>query len=170
MADYDQYRRMLLVNKHRLDDELEVHAEILERIGDECVRLEARSLQLKDDLARTEARLTEDYREDGSKITKDQVEAKVIRDRDRIRAFEAHQIARVEHQRWERLYEAWKARDYAVRKLADLFGNQYFANDPVVSRERKRRDEELDAGRAELRRSSARATTEEQPPARRRTL
>ena len=161
MADYDNYRKMLIVNKHRLDDELEVHADILERIGNECVRLEARAIELKDALARKEAQLTEELREeDDRKVTKDQIEARVVRHRERISAFESHQMARVEHQRWERLYEAWKARDFAVRKLADLFGTHYFANDPVVNRERERRNNELDERRAELRRASAQASSD----------
>ena len=32
MATYEQYRAMLPVNKHRLDDELEIQAQLMEQI------------------------------------------------------------------------------------------------------------------------------------------
>jgi hypothetical protein len=161
--DYDQFRRMLQVNKHRLDDELEIHADIQERIGHERARLEVFEAEKKNELALCEARLTEQFKEDDPKTTKDQIEAKVIRSRERKAAWEAYQTARVERLRWDSLYDAWKARDFAVRTLARLFGDQYFANDPVLVRERRRRDENLDEQRAQLRQASARASADSKP-------
>jgi hypothetical protein len=157
MATYDDYRKMLPVQKHRLDDELETHADILERVGSECARLESRSRELKSEAERVEARAYLQLREDDVKRTADELRAKVATSRDVVRAQEAHEIARLEWQRWEKLYDAWKLRDFSVRALGKLFGDGYFANDPIVSRERGRRDADYLERRDKMRKASQEA-------------
>lgn len=129
------YRDRLRVNKHRLDDELEVQAETQERIADRLSEAEMTAARLKDELAKTEARLTEDYREE-VKSTKDTVEAKVRRHKDRVDAWERHQEAVGDAAKWGHLLDAWKGRGKDIQALARLFGDQYFA--PVSAGEAPR--------------------------------
>lgn len=132
-------RAALRVNKHRLDDELEVQAEIQEDIAQRVSALEAAVADAKDNLAKVEARLNEDFR-DGERITKDAVEAKVRRHPDRNRAWEAHQQALRDHREFSDLLDAWKARAKDIQSLAKLFGDQYWALTSVHGPEGRQRD------------------------------
>lgn len=121
-----QYRNRLRINKHRLDDELEVQAELQERLSEKVALLSARMLEAKDDLTKTVARLTEDFREE-VKSTKDTVEAKVVRHPERVRAWQRLQEATGDHAKWDGLLDAWKARGKDLHALGRLFGDQYFS-------------------------------------------
>lgn len=138
---YEQLRAMLPVHKHRLDDELEIHAQIQELISYEVTTKNSRAIQFKDDLVKVEARLAEDYREEDPKITINGISNKVARASERIRAWEKYQDARSEHERWSGLLEAWKQKGYAIRNLGDLYASQYFV---MQSHQRKDRPDRPD--------------------------
>jgi hypothetical protein len=138
MSTLQTYRNMLRINKHRLDDELEIQAELQERISAQVARLNSQMLEAKDDLAKVEARLTEDYREE-SKATKDTVEAKVKRHPDRQAAWEKFQMKRADHEEWAGLLEAWKVKGFSIRELCELYGSQYFALSSHQTRHREER-------------------------------
>lgn len=127
MPTIQQYRAMLVVNKHRLDDELEAQADVQERISREVVALNSAMLAAKDKLARVEGRLAEELREDEPKLTVELRAAKVARDPTRMSAWEALQSARAQHEEWSNLLEAWRQRGYSIKTLADLYGAQYFS-------------------------------------------
>jgi hypothetical protein len=119
------FRNALRTNKHHLDDELEVQAEYQEQIGRFQSQAERRRDEAKDDLAKAEARLIEDFRDE--KSTKDLAEAKARRHPDRVRAFERFQDASEDFREWDALLRAWVSKGYQLQTLSDLFARDYFA-------------------------------------------
>jgi hypothetical protein len=136
------YRTMLRVQKHRLDDELEVNAEIYDHIGQQLTKATSRMNEAKEELARVEARVTQEARDsfEGKRVAKDDVVADVKRNRDYRSAYEQYQLARHDHEEWESLYRAWAQRGKDIDLLGRLYGNQYWTLDSV-QRERKERRE-----------------------------
>lgn len=124
---YEQFRMMLRVNKHRLDDELEIQPELLERIGNEVNTKNSRQIELKSNLEQVANRLAEDIREDEPKLTIGAVDAKVKREAQYKDAWVIYQSARAEHDRWSTLLEAWRNRSYSIKTLSDLYSAQYFS-------------------------------------------
>lgn len=124
----DEVRALLAVDKHRLDDEFEIHADIADRIGQEVTRAARGEAEAKDRLAVLEARLGAQYRREAeTKLTKDEVESLVLRDAERGSAFRAYQDAIADHSEWKTLRDAWKDKGYSIKGLSDLFGESYFA-------------------------------------------
>jgi hypothetical protein len=141
MAEIQQYRNMLRINRHRLDDELEIQAELMDRISQQVNRLNSRMLEAKEQLLREEARLMEDISENASsKMTVAQLEAAVRRHPDRKSAWSAYDRARYEFDEWEALRDAWKQRGFSIKTLADLYTSHYFTVADYQANDRKDRD------------------------------
>lgn len=194
--DYDRYRAMLPVMKHRLDDELEVHPQIYEILSSRVVLLNSRMLDAKHTLAVREGRLAESMRDEHTKMTKAEVENKVQSHPDYKAAWERYQAARSEHERWSGLLDAWRQKGYAIKTLAELYSADYYSlglnstRTPNYDEERSnrrpippssiRQTAALDADRAAIRRASNQATLqipsrgqdsgEDAPPRRRRLI
>ena len=147
------FRNMLRVNKHRLDDELEIQGETQERISSHLARLNSRQLELKKSLDSVEASVIARLKEGDSKLSNPIAEKEARRDRDYISAWQAWSVARQEYEEWLGLYEAWKSRGYALKTLADLYGDQYYAIDSAGGRVPR---DDPDAARARLREASNR--------------
>lgn len=135
LADLQTYRKMLYVHRHRLDDELEIQADIMERISAQTVIQNSRALEAKDQLSRIEARLVEDAKDDDPKLSNPMAEARVRRDPERIKAWQVYQAARAEHEAWQGLLDAWKQRGYAIKTLADLYAANYYSPSSTVRKE-----------------------------------
>lgn len=141
MADLQQYRNMLRINRHRLDDELEIQAEVMDRISQEVNKLNSKMLEAKERLAREEARVMEEVAENAStKMTVAQLEAAVRRHPDRKAAWMAYDRARFEFDEWEALRDAWKQRGFSIKTLADLYTSHYFTVADYQVKDRKDRD------------------------------
>jgi hypothetical protein len=151
VATYEQFRAMLPVFKHRLDDELEVQAQIMEQISTEVVRRNAQLLESKQELDKIDGRLAEEAREDEPKSTVGAIAAKVKRDPDRVSAWMKYLACLSEHGRWEGLREAWKQKGFSIKTLADLYHSQYFQLSSTQSRERTDRADTQAEGRKALR-------------------
>lgn len=137
MSDLATFRKMLRVDRNTLDDDLEVQAEVLDRISQQVNRLGQRLAEAKEKLSSTEARLTRDVAEDATtKMTATQVSAEVHRHRDRRDAWAAHQSARFEFEEWEALRDAWRQRGYSLKTLSDLYAAQYFTTSSHQARDR----------------------------------
>lgn len=164
LKELEQFRSLLRSSKHHLDDELEVQAETQERISERTVLMNTRMLESKNNLAKVEARLTEDYRAAEAKTTKEVVEAKVVRDPARVRAWEQWMQCRQDYELWDGLLEAWKSKGFGHRELGQLYRDQYFAVSSVG--ERRERDARPAAERYErprTRRSEEGGGQEEDP-------
>lgn len=157
------------VNRHRLDEELELQGEFAFWIGRKVAQLDSKVESLADELKRTEARLNADARDRLDKPTEKEIDAWVRRRPDRIRAFEVLQIAKVEQGEWLAAQEGWKQRSYSLKGLATLYSSDYWAqrstsitgpkDDAVYGRELLR---QASADRAE-KRSAERSGFVEQP-------
>jgi hypothetical protein len=123
-----QYRNAVRVNKHRLDDELEIQAQFLEDIGRQVALIESKCSMLKENLDRVEARILVDLRTRAAdKMVAQEIAARVTNAPERIK--EVQLLAQAQHElaEWKALYEAWRQRGYALKTLADLHGQQYFS-------------------------------------------
>jgi hypothetical protein len=129
VSDIRAYRNMLRINKHRLDDELEVQSQVMDDISSQLTVLNSRMLEANDNLKLIEARLFRELKDDSEKITDKAADAMVKQDPQRKRAWQQAQAARAEHEDWTGLYDSWKARGYSIRDLCGLFVAQYFTID-----------------------------------------
>ena len=59
--DYQQAARLLRIDKHRLDDELETHSDCMCQVSDAVARANTVHLTAKDNLAKVEASATRIY-------------------------------------------------------------------------------------------------------------
>lgn len=163
MATIEDYRKMLPCNKHRLDDELELQPDIMARISAEMTRANGRMLEAKNELAKLEARLGLEYREDDGKATKDVIEGKVVRDRERIKQWEAFQRTRTEYEDWVGMLEAWRQKGFSLKTLAELYVAQYFSRDSITVKGREQRDRDDEERRAAMRRAHGKVFAEAEP-------
>jgi len=129
MNDLQTFRGMLRINKHRLDDELEVQAEVMGRISDQIAHLAAKAAEALDAVKVAEARIYRQLKDDDEKLTDKAADSAVRRHQERTRAFEKLTMVNQELAQWQGLYEAWKARGFDVRKLCDLYFAQYYTKD-----------------------------------------
>lgn len=123
----ERYRALLPIPKHRLDEALEVQATVHDDLHRITARKATALAMAKDDLARVEARLMEDFKESEAKISVASLDAKIRRHRERIQAFDDYHAAREEHEEWLGVLDAWRQRGYAIKTLAELFIANYFA-------------------------------------------
>ncbi len=144
MAELDTYRALLPINKHRLDDELEVQADVMERISDRVSSLNARVESTENDLKICEARLFRSFKETDEKGTDKAADSSVKRNPERAKMFKCVLDARQELDQWRGLYEAWRARGFSISKLCDLYVAQYFTTNShsISSKSDRRRGEE----------------------------
>jgi hypothetical protein len=119
-------RALLPVQKHRIDEHLEMHAEILDQIAQGVTLANSRQLEAKDALLKVEARLATDAKEDDPKLTVAGVDSLVRRHADRTKAYLAYQRDRADFEEWSGLLEAWRSKGYSMKTLADLYSTQYF--------------------------------------------
>ena len=166
--ELSEIRNMLKINRHRLDDELEVHSEIMDRIGQRVVKLNGRQIELKRQMEITEAKVISRLKDDDPKMTNPIAEKEAKGSRDYETAWKAYQVARAEHEEWEVVQKAWYQRGFDIKALGDLFGNQYFALDSV----RGPYPSNMEGLRSKMRQASERSESldEEVRRPRRRTL
>lgn len=145
---------MLRVDKHALDDALETQAVIQEEISEHLSRASTRVQAAKDDLARCEARLFSEIKEDFPKMSVEVAKAEVQVVPERITAWKLHQTLREEHEQWLGLHDAWKGRGYSMSKLTDLYLGQYFSINSAGGATRRTTEQASDAGRKALREAS----------------
>jgi len=127
-AQLNEYRGMLRISKHTLDDDLEVQPVVMERIGDMLVGLNTEVLERADALKRVESRVFADAKANGESDKLADMTAR--RSAERTEAWNRLQDARTEHERWQALQDAWKSRGYAIKELVSLHSANYFVVGP----------------------------------------
>ena len=125
--DYATAQRLLKINKHQLDDELEHHADTSSRVSEQLAAANTAQLRAKDELARVEARVYATAKESGAGKTADELKNLVTRNTTRIEAFDVYMKAREEFERWLGMAESWRQRSYTITKLGDLFTANYYS-------------------------------------------
>lgn len=129
--DIQAARNMLRINRHRLDDELEINAQIMEMIGREVAKHNSRMLEMKKGVDSTEARVMADLKDADPKMSNPVAEKEAKRNKDYLSAWSAYQLARQTHEEWEAVYKAWVTRSFDLKALGELFAHQYFAIDSI---------------------------------------
>lgn len=122
----DEIRARLPVSRYRLDDDIEIQASVQETIGARVAELSLRCAELKERLAVTEARVSQEVRDRYEKISVENAKHVMVRDTNRQQAVALVQSATHELKLWEAALEAWKSRGYSLKTLADLYASQYF--------------------------------------------
>jgi hypothetical protein len=168
MATLDQYRNMLRINKLRLDDELEIQAELQHDIGVEVARLNTKAVEAENDLKSVEARLLIQFKDGSVKMTADEVKAEVRVHKDRVRAWEKWQAIRETHEVWTSLLQAWITKGYKLADMGGLYASDYFAVRTITRPEGERR-REVNAADEESRSAMRRASEERDAAPRRRS-
>jgi hypothetical protein len=178
--DIDYFRARVRVNKNALDDELEQHADGLEKIGRFVASAAREEARLKRELERAEAEQVRDLMSDDPKLS----HAKAVGDAKLKRpvrdAWEDHQAAKQRLLEWEALEKAWYQRGFDLKALAELYGSQYFVINsagggiPVDDRRRAMREASGSWGSQQTtkaeRRGRAEEATPDEGPRRRRSL
>lgn len=153
--DLETFRSMLAVRKNHLDDELEIQAEVMDRINRQVVAANSRMLSAKDELARLEARLGDEIKDDEPKLSLPAIDGKVKRHRERLDLWKRFQDAREHLEEWQGLHEAWKQKGYSIKTASDLYSAGYFTINSTSSSPRHReRDAGHDGRRADMRRAN----------------
>jgi len=140
--DIAYFRSRIKVSQHTLAEDLEIHADHMEKIGRKsaaAARAEAKAKQARDE---TEARLIKDLLEDNERMALNKAQATAKASREYQQAQSVYLDAQNELAEWQEVEKAWYQRGFDLRALVELFSAQYFQIDPTAG-----------AGRAESRRS-----------------
>jgi hypothetical protein len=139
--NYRELVERLPINKHTLDDELEHQAAIQHMISEKLSKAREHKDLLESELDAMESRLYVSFASgavnSGKKPSIDYIKNQVKVDGDRKQKFVEFNEARAEHERWEGLYYAWRARNDALQALSKLAVANYFAVETTYDRERK---------------------------------
>lgn len=123
----EQIKGMLQINKHRLDDELEQQAQITYEISDKVSLASKEVAELKESMEATRAAISIELRTVYEKATISEVDSKIAVNSNYRGAFIDWQDAKREHEQWAGLLEAWRAKGFALKTLADLHMANYYA-------------------------------------------
>lgn len=129
MLDMNAIRGRLRINKHALDDELEVQAELQDHICRHVAQLQAQLQEQKDALQRLEHELGEDVRlSTRARVSRDTVLAAIGNRREFQQAQDRVTTLRTQVQEAQGLLDAWTARGHALRTLAQLQMAGYYSS------------------------------------------
>lgn len=131
----DQIQEMLRVDKNALDEALVVQADIMFRISDEITDSGEIVATLTDDLKQVEMAAFLEAKDRGDADKKADAYARTHPGR--VKLGDQLAAAKRTHQRWVGMHEAWKARGYAIRELAELYAAQYFVVSPNSTRKER---------------------------------
>ena len=127
MSNIEFYRSLLHVNKHALDEALEVQAQYQEEIAREVARLGRAAAEAKDKADRLEHSLALEAKQDSPKLAAEAAKGEARANQHWQNARSNQQARQQELEEWQGLYEAWKQRGFSIKGLAGLYTDQYFA-------------------------------------------
>ena len=125
----DTIKDRLQIDRHRLDDELELQPQVTYFISDKVAEANSAVLAAKESLEKLEAEIRLDLRGSTTKRTNDEINAEIQIDADRINKNVRYLECKREHEKLLGLAESWRARGFALKTLADLYMANYFASD-----------------------------------------
>jgi len=138
--NYQEIKDRLTINKHLLDDELEVQAAIQHMISELLSRSTQSVERLENELEEIESRIYINKSGElhaGKKPSVEYLKASVRTDGRRREKFLELIAARAEHERWEGLYYAWRSRNNALESLSKLAVANYFVVESTYDRNRE---------------------------------
>jgi hypothetical protein len=134
----NELRGMLKINKHCLDDELEVQAHVQFEISEAVAITNMEQTEAKNYLEKYDAELLLDIRKENSKRTAAEVQAEIDTDGEHLKFLRTYNQSHHEYELWFGMHEAWKQRGFALKSLADLSMSNYFAVDTAYEKNRGR--------------------------------
>ena len=134
---YNEIVAKLRIDKHALDDELEMQSEIQFMISEELIKAREHMLSVENDLEIVESKAfrnaSTQMADTGKKPSVDYVKHSVKADPSRNRKVMDVNEARVAFEKWESLYWAWWSRSDALRALASLATANYYSVDTTYA-------------------------------------
>lgn len=127
----------LPINKHRLDDELEIQADIHYRLASKVADLNEKVSISKEDLKICEAGMVKKVTKDDVKLTVKQMDAAVQLSERYQEAANAYRTAQYELEKAQGLLDAWRQKGFALKVLADLSMASYYAVDSTTERKER---------------------------------
>ncbi len=161
--DITDFEAMLVIKKHQLDEELAIQADVQWRIVENLNAANAARDRHKDLLAQVESSAASEIIAENPKLAMTKVDSEVKRDPHRVRMLGTYMEAKEVADRWNGMYEAWRARGFAIKSLCDLYSSSYFTSDSHTPRPGHTVQEGYEA----LRARGARARAEAKPVRRR---
>lgn len=130
-TDLDYFRSRLRIDRHRLDEELEIHADHSDRIAQGVKKATQAEAQARREFERKEAELMRDMITDDPKMSQARATAEVKLRRDWGVAWAAYQEAKGPLMDWEGLQKAWYQKGFDLKALGDLYAHQYWSPDSI---------------------------------------
>ncbi len=143
-AEYtiNDFRKMLRINKHRLDDELELQAELMYWISEHLVKITSQTAHLKNELEKLDAVIISELKESGQKGAANLLAGKAKEDPERESTWMRYQVSLADQMKWEYMLEAWRSRGFALTGLGNLYSANYFSPTSVGSTSTKESSQE----------------------------
>lgn len=146
--ELDDYRKMLKIDRHNLDEELIQQASHFMGVAEAFALAVSKREFAKEEVNRVAARLYVRFRKnqaEGEKVTEAQINAKISKHEDHIAARDGYKQASEDADRWLALKEAFHQRSFMLRELARLYDAGYWQ--PNSSAGKSPRDHERDVQR-----------------------
>jgi hypothetical protein len=132
LTPLEELSSALRIDEYALNDECREQPTLFYRVSREVAMAVSRRDAAETALKKVEAQLSLDLRDssrdDGTKITVDEVKARVREDGRYLDASARLAARQEEHGEWMALKEAYQQRSYALNHLVDLYLGNYYGN------------------------------------------
>lgn len=129
-----EIEKRLFVDKHHLDDELEIQAQVQYHISSKVAELAEELSSAKETMKIAEAKLVSEHSSKDAKRTVKQIDSAIqLSDIYQAAAEEVRDIQK-ELDKAHGLLDAWKQKGFALKALADLSMSNYYAIDSTSVR------------------------------------
>jgi hypothetical protein len=132
---YEQCKEGLKFNKHELDTAILHHGELFFNVSERVahyssIRDEAKK-RMEESYARNSLRIREQATEEGRKLTEDLVKQLTLLDEDYREDSKRYLRAKWETDVWAALKDAYNARGYMIKEMAELWKANYFNTESI---------------------------------------
>jgi hypothetical protein len=131
----------LMVQKSRLDEELEVQPVIMWRITEKLASCSRAVRDCKDRIKQLEAELSTNLKQADPKATVGQIDAQIQMSTARQQLAKQLSGMLEEEQEWSGLLDCWKTKGHSIRELSLLYQANYWTTDSISKRERPSHDQ-----------------------------
>lgn len=135
MSSFEELQEHLAFSKHDLDTAILQHSELYFEVSEQYVnatsiRDECKQL-MEESYAKNSLRIRDQAVEEGRKLTEDLIKQLTLLDPEYQDAQKEFLLAKNKMELWGALKEAYNARGYMIREIAELWKANYFATNAV---------------------------------------
>lgn len=145
--ELEDYKNLLLIDKYRLDDELERQALHMFEVGELYAEQVSVRDSLKERIDTVDAEIAEKFRKSaaisGDKLTEANLQQKIAMHPQHLEAHEEFLLAKKSAEILGSLKDAFVQRGLALRELASLYTSNYFSNEPIKSKVENASDRQI---------------------------